>query len=93
MNNLLPKDLLPSYAEPLLLDKNSMEEEAMKCPFQAGNYLLSCKANGAVYVPSLYEFQEYCKSNQYKICPLYLDATTMYNRPAKLVPPRIVKIE
>jgi hypothetical protein len=68
-------------------------EEVIKCPFQSGNYVFFCKANKGVYVPSLHEFQEYCKSNRYKICPLYLSAATMFKRPAKLAPPRIVKLE
>src|SRR3990170_3046560 len=31
-------------------------EVAEDCPFLAGNYLLSCKAAGGVYVPSRFEF-------------------------------------
>ena len=41
----------------------------MKCPFLAGTYMFSCTANKDVYVPSQFEFEEYCKSIRHKMCP------------------------
>ncbi len=46
----------------------------MKCPFVKGTYMYSCAASNEVYVPSAFEFEEYCRSTRYKICPLYCKA-------------------
>ncbi len=43
----------------------------MSCRHLTGNYMLSCTARREVYVPSGFEFDEYCKSSRYKLCPLY----------------------
>jgi hypothetical protein len=43
----------------------------MKCPFLHGKYLQSCVASREVYIPSEFEFQEYCTHSRHKICPLY----------------------
>ncbi len=48
----------------------------MKCRFLTGKYLLACKAEGKVYMPSSFEIQEYCNSKRHKICPLYFKAKT-----------------
>ncbi len=46
----------------------------MKCPHLQGKYLLSCKASRDVYVPSQFEFDEYCKQGRHTMCPLYFRA-------------------
>ncbi len=43
----------------------------MKCPYLRGKYLKSCKASREVYIPSQFEFDEYCTHTGYKICPHY----------------------
>ncbi len=43
----------------------------MKCRFLSGNYLLACRAENRIYMPSFFEIEEYCKSNRHKVCPLY----------------------
>ncbi len=43
----------------------------MKCPYLQGQYLQSCVASREVYVPSEFEFREYCTHSGHKICPLY----------------------
>lgn len=72
-------------------------EEVKRCTFLEGNYLLSCKANKEVYVPSIFEFREYCTSKQYKMCPFFFKAVmaswSFSKRPLKLEPPRIIWIE
>jgi hypothetical protein len=69
----------------------------MKCTFIEGNFFLSCKANKEVYVPSLFEFREYCSGKQYKMCPHFFKAIMsswrFCKRPLKLVPPRFIGIE
>ena len=65
----------------------------LKCPFQVGHYVSSCRANAVVYVPSRFEYKEYCKTKLHKICPVYLDAADNHDSPARLVPPRTVTIE
>ena len=44
----------------------------MACPFLTGKYMFSCGALREVYVPSAFEFDEYCKQDRYKICPFYV---------------------
>jgi hypothetical protein len=51
-----------------------LEEETMKCLFLKGRYMLSCSARREVYVPSIFELGEYCKSTRYKVCPFYCAA-------------------
>ncbi len=51
-----------------------LEEETMKCLFLKGKYMLSCSARREVYVPSIFELGEYCRSTRYKVCPLYCAA-------------------
>ena len=43
----------------------------MRCPFLRGKYMLSCTANREVYIPSLFELDEYCKNGRHKMCPYY----------------------
>lgn len=48
----------------------------MKCPYVAGNYMLSCAARREVYIPSTFEFAEYCNSERYerfKVCSYYME--------------------
>ncbi len=35
--------------------------------------LLSCKANGLLYVPSISELDVYCRHIRHRSCPFYLD--------------------
>jgi hypothetical protein len=53
-------------------------EIPMKCPFLQGTYLLSCKASREVYVPSQFEFDEYCTHGRHTMCPFYFNA--VYDR-------------
>ncbi len=48
----------------------------MKCPFIKGTYMFSCSASRDVYVPSEFEFNEYCRSIRYTICPFYCRAAS-----------------
>ncbi len=43
----------------------------MKCPYLQGKYVQSCAASKEVYVPSQFEFAEYCTHSGHKICPNY----------------------
>ncbi len=45
----------------------------MKCHFLTGKYMLSCMADRAVYIPSIFELDEYCKSGRHKMCPFYCE--------------------
>ncbi len=44
----------------------------MKCPFIWGKKLLSCSAHekADIYVPSIFELEEYCKTARHARCPL-----------------------
>jgi hypothetical protein len=43
----------------------------MRCPFLEGRRILACRSLGAVYVPSLFELDEYCRHERHKKCPFY----------------------
>ncbi len=48
----------------------------MKCPYMTGTYMFSCVARKDVYIPSFFEFSEYCSSVRYerfKVCPFYME--------------------
>jgi hypothetical protein len=41
----------------------------MKCHRLSGSRILYCTASGLVYVPSLFELAEYCKTSRHDNCP------------------------
>ncbi len=43
----------------------------MVCPFLAGMYMFWCRAFKDPYIPTDFEFGEYCRQERYKICPLF----------------------
>jgi hypothetical protein len=47
---------------------------AMKCPYLEGIYFQWCKASKEHYIPSQFEFKEYCTNGGYKVCPGYYQA-------------------
>jgi len=51
-----------------------MEGFFMKCPHLRGKYVQSCDASKAVYIPSQFEFNEYCNHDGHRICPFYIKA-------------------
>ncbi len=43
----------------------------MKCAYLSGKFVLSCTAEkGFLYVPSLFELEEYCRTARSARCPL-----------------------
>ena len=42
----------------------------MQCPYLVGTTILSCALEKAVYIPSLFELEEYCKTSRHIKCPL-----------------------
>lgn len=49
----------------------------MKCRFFTGKFMMSCRANADIYVPSSFETQEYCRTGRHKVCPLYSKARNL----------------
>lgn len=43
----------------------------MACPFLASFFSLFCTAVRSRYVPSDFEFEEYCRNRRYSLCPFY----------------------
>lgn len=43
----------------------------MKCDYLSGEYVLSCTADRGVYIPSLFELEEYCRTTKSTLCPLH----------------------
>lgn len=52
----------------------------MKCCFFMGRFMMTCKANADVYVPSSFEIEEYCGNIRHKVCPLYSRARNLERR-------------
>jgi hypothetical protein len=45
----------------------------MRCPHLSGTHISSCAVEKVVYIPSLFELEEYCKTPRHKKCPLSYD--------------------
>lgn len=43
----------------------------MQCSFLEGKRILSCRSLGAVYIPSIFELNEYCTRDKHKKCPFF----------------------
>ncbi len=43
----------------------------MQCSFLEGKRILSCRSLGAVYIPSIFELNEYCTQDRHKKCPFF----------------------
>jgi len=43
----------------------------MQCSFLEGRRILSCRSLGAVYIPSIFELNEYCTQDKHKKCPFF----------------------
>jgi len=43
----------------------------MQCSFLEGKRILSCRGLGAVYIPSMFELNEYCTQDKHKKCPFF----------------------
>jgi hypothetical protein len=43
----------------------------LKCPYLIGTCMHSCGATEEAYVPSTFEYDEYCFSMRHKLCPFY----------------------
>jgi hypothetical protein len=43
----------------------------MQCSFLEGRRILSCRSLGAVYIPSIFELDEYCTQDKHKKCPFF----------------------
>lgn len=43
----------------------------MTCQYLIGTYLNSCAATHDVYIPSRFEFNEYCRGAFHTLCPLF----------------------
>ncbi len=46
----------------------------MKCRYLQGTYLLTCNASREPYIPSQFEFIEYCMHSRHTICPFFLQS-------------------
>lgn len=54
-----------------------MRDCMMKCPHLVSHIVCSCKAGGRPYVPSLFELDEYCRTERHSRCPFYLGVPPM----------------
>ena len=51
---------------------NQYTEETMKCPHLLKWVIPTCRALDKPYVPSLFELEEYCRTESYRKCPFCL---------------------
>lgn len=54
-----------------------MRDDMMKCPHLVSLMVCSCKAGDRPYVPSLFELDEYCRTERHSRCPFYLGVPPM----------------
>ncbi len=47
----------------------------MQCSYLEGTRILSCKSMGIVYIPSLFELDEFCTQDRHAKCPLFCSPT------------------
>jgi hypothetical protein len=47
-------------------------EETMKCPHLHRWTVATCKIGDRIYVPSVFQLQEYCKTRGHKRCPFFV---------------------
>ena len=43
----------------------------MTCPHLSESYILACKADLGVYVPSMFELDQFCQTDRHTACPFY----------------------
>jgi hypothetical protein len=61
-------------------------EEIMRCPHLGLWAVAACRIDEtAVYVPSDFQIQEYCKSKCHKKCPFFVQSVTVKNKKNSLV--------
>ncbi len=46
-------------------------EETMQCSYLEGTRILSCRSMGIVYIPSLFELDEFCTQDRHAKCPFF----------------------
>jgi len=44
----------------------------MKCPHLRRWTVAACKIDDRVYVPSVFQLEEYCKKREHKRCPFFM---------------------
>ena len=47
-------------------------EEIMKCPHLRRWTVAACRIDEKVYVPSVFQLEEYCKTREHKKCPFFV---------------------
>ncbi len=52
----------------------------MNCPHLKGKIIQTCRGNENVYVPSIFELEEYCRTAKAVKCPLLLYTKTNANQ-------------
>ncbi len=50
----------------------------MKCPYLKHMELPTCRAGNKMYIPTLFEFDDYCTTREHKKCPFYKGFTSIY---------------
>lgn len=58
-----------------------------KCAHLVNGKKAACKALNKVYVPSLFQLVEYCRSREYRKCPFYLRGIVESKRRNKSLSP------
>jgi hypothetical protein len=47
-------------------------EAIMKCPYLKRWLVATCMIEDKIYVPSIFQLQEYCKTKGHKKCPFFM---------------------
>lgn len=63
-------------------------EEIMKCPHLRRWTVAACRIDEKVYVPSVFQLEEYCKTREHKKCPFFVKYCSESKRVNAQVPVR-----
>ncbi len=47
-------------------------EEAMKCPHLRRWTVAACRIDEKLYVPSVFQLEEYCRTREHRKCPFFV---------------------
>jgi hypothetical protein len=56
---------------------NPYMEELMKCPHLRRWTVAACRIDEKVYVPSVFQLEEYCKTSGHRKCPFFVKSLSV----------------
>jgi hypothetical protein len=63
-------------------------EDTMKCPHLNRWVVATCRVGEKIYVPSVFQLQEYCKTREHKRCPFFVKNVSENKKADPQIPAR-----